>query len=453
MDVQDYDWIGLIERVLIALVILLVTWLLAMAVKWAISKLFQRIPALQRGDTSGASLGSAIGQVAALVIWLLGLVAILQLFAMDQVLQPVQQMLNVALGYLPNIIAAAVIFFIGWILARIVKQLIEATLGRVNFHGLLHRAQSAGQRTGSAADSSDRDPVAGETDAAEVNQRITSTVANIVFAIIVILVAISALQVLGIAAISDPATGMLDMILNAVPSIIAAVLILAIGVVIAKFIGNLLATTLENIGTDRFAANLGVEPRQTSVSSILAKVGQVAIILFFAIMAARALDFPEITNLLNEVLTLGGRVLFGAAIIGVGFFIANLLARTAGSGSLSTVIRYGTLALFVAMGLQYMGIADSIINLAFGAVVVGGALAAALAFGLGGRDAAARQLNKMERKYTGPEAPPSDPLGPPRGPGAPPSTTPSSAPGGPATRRSPGGPGTPPPPPGGPTPA
>jgi hypothetical protein len=44
------------------------------------------------------------------------------------------------------------------------------------------------------------------------------------------------------------------------------------------------------------------------------------------------------------------------------------------------------------MGLKYMGIADSIVNLAFGAIMVGGAVAAALAFGLGGRDAAARLL-------------------------------------------------------------
>lgn len=420
MDLQEYDWMGLIERVLIALIILIVTWLVAKAVKWAITKLFERIPALRRSSGDETSLGAAIGQIAALVIWLLGLVAILQLFALEQVLQPVQEMLSVALGFLPNIIAAGLIFFIGWVLARIVKQLIEATLGRVNFHGLLARAQNAGQRTGAATDAptaaSSAPPAEDTTRRAEMNERITTTVANIVFALILILVVISALQVLGIDAISDPATGMLNMILNAVPAIIAAVLILAIGVLIAKFIGDLLTTTLESIGTDRFAANLGVEPQQTSVSSILARIGQIAIVLFFAIMAARALNFPEITELLNEILALGGRVLFGALIIAAGFFIANLLARTVGSDSLSTVIRYGTLALFVAMGLQYMGIADSIINLAFGAVVVGGALAAALAFGLGGREAAARQLNKMERKRGGPGGP-GDPGTPPRPPG------------------------------------
>ena len=60
------------------------------------------------------------------------------------------------------------------------------------------------------------------------------------------------------------------------------------------------------------------------------------------------------------------------------------------------VVKYATIVLFVAMGLKYMGIADSIIEMAFGALVVGGAAAGALAFGLGGRDAAAKALAKLD---------------------------------------------------------
>lgn len=405
MNFDDYDWLGMVEKIAIALVILLVTWIVAKVVRWAVAKLVRSVPFLQRGDDGGQSLGEGMGQIASLLIWLFGLVAVLQVFALEQVLSPVQELLQVSLGFLPNIIAAGVIFFIGFVIARLVRQLIEATVGRIDFHGLLNRAKTAADRTGAApagragqpqAAPSGREPDGHSAEAVEVNRRITSTIANVVFAVIVIVVGIAALQVLGISAISDPATAMLDMILNAIPAILAAVLILGIGVLIATFIGNLLESTLSSIGTDRFAATLGIEPQQSSVSTILAKIGQVAIVLFFAIMAARALNFPEITLILNEVLALGGRVLFGAIIIGVGFFIANLLARTVGGGTASTIIRYGTLALFVAMGLQYMGIADSIINLAFGAVVVGGALAAALAFGLGGRDTAARTLKRLE---------------------------------------------------------
>jgi hypothetical protein len=78
--------------------------------------------------------------------------------------------------------------------------------------------------------------------------------------------------------------------------------------------------------------------------------------------------------------------------------IAGLLRRTIGTGTMSSVVYWATIALFTAMGLNYMAIADTIVNLAFGAVVVGGALAAAIAFGLGGREAAARQLDKAESR-------------------------------------------------------
>jgi hypothetical protein len=93
-------------------------------------------------------------------------------------------------------------------------------------------------------------------------------------------------------------------------------------------------------------------------------------------------------------------------LIAAGVMIAGLLRRTIGTGTGSSVVYWATIALFTAMGLNYMGIADSIVNLAFGAVVVGGALAAALAFGLGGREAAARLLNKTETKLEVEEADP-----------------------------------------------
>jgi hypothetical protein len=189
---------------------------------------------------------------------------------------------------------------------------------------------------------------------------------------------------------------MLQMILAAIPRVIAAALLLGLGWYIAKFAGQLLETTLRGLGTDRTINELGVVPGGRSASSILGRIAQVAIILFFGVMATRMLGFPEVTNLLEEVLVLGGRVLFGGALIAAGVMIAGLLRRTVGSGTMSSVVYWATIALFTAMGLNFMGIADTIVNLAFGAVVVGGALAAAIAFGLGGREAAARQLNKAE---------------------------------------------------------
>ena len=96
--------------------------------------------------------------------------------------------------------------------------------------------------------------------------------------------------------------------------------------------------------------------------------------------------------------------LVGGAIIAAGFFIAMIVGKIL-SGTVSTVVRWAIIIRFTAMGLQSMGVADSIIEMAFGALVIGGAAAAVLAFGLGGRDAAARQLEKLERKATAADAP------------------------------------------------
>src|SRR5699024_7850255 len=124
--------------------------------------------------------------------------------------------------------------------------------------------------------------------------------------------------------------------------------------------------------------------------------------LFFAVMGAQVLGFPQVTAILSAILELGGSVLFGGAIIVAGFFIAMIIGRIL-SGTVSTVVRWAVIILFTAMGLQSMGVADSIIEMAFGALVIGGAAAAVLAFGLGAREAAARPLAKLE------QAQPADP--------------------------------------------
>ena len=402
---RDYDWVVLAEKVGITLVILLVTWLLARLVKLALTKLVGNVGFLQRQGADGKSLGAALGQIASLLVWLLGLIAILQVFSLDQVLSPIQGMLNNLMAYLPNVIGAGFVFFVGYVIAQIARQLTQTTLDTVGLdrgvakltdgqidHAAFAREHSGpGQERGAATTAEmGTDGTAGTS--------LSSVIANLVFAVTLIVVSIAALQILGIEAISDPAESMLQMILDAIPRVIAAALLLGLGWFIARFAGQLLETTLRGLGADRTISELGIVPEGRSASSILRRIAQIAIILFFGVMATRMLGFPEVTNLLEEVLVLGGRVLFGGALIAAGVMIAGLLRRTIGAGTMSSVVYWATIALFTAMGLSYMGIADSIVNLAFGAVVVGGAAAAALAFGLGGRDAAARQLNKAEAR-------------------------------------------------------
>ena len=407
------DWPGLLGKALAAVAILVITWLVAMIVKSLFTKLSSKIPALQRAGADGASVGTTLGSIGSLVVWMLGLVAILQVLGLSQVLTPIQGMADGVLGFLPNLIGAGVVFFVGALLAKVVRQLVQTALSALPFERWLKKAGSTTSSLPGAPQVSPAGPPppppgqpappqqqtqqfqqsGGQGPAASIPR----TLATVVYALIMIVVTIASLQILGIESISRPAEQMLQSIFDAVPVIIAAGIMLALGIFIARFAGDIVEQVLDGVGLDRQIAELDVLPAETKVVPVVAKIVQIAIVLFFAVMAAQLLDFPQITTFLSEVLALGGKVIFGAAIIAAGLFIANLLAKLL-TGVGATIVKYATIVLFVAMGLKYMGIADSIIELGFGALVVGGAAAAALAFGLGGRDAAARTLDKLSAK-------------------------------------------------------
>lgn len=416
---DDIDWAGLLGKALSAIAILVVTWLVAMIVKSLFTKLSNKIPALQRAGSDGASVGTTLGSIGSLIVWMLGLVAILQVLGLNQVLGPIQGMVDGVLGFLPNLIGAGIVFFVGALLAKVVRQLVQTALSALPFDKWL---KSAGSKASSlpgapaTATAGPPPPPPGQPAAPSAQQHgqpqapqgynassssastsVPKTLATVVYALIMIVVTIAALQILGIESISRPAEQMLQSIFDAIPLIIAAGVMLALGIFIAKFAGDIVEQILNGVGVDRQLGELDVLPAGTKVVPVIAKVVQIAIVLFFAVMAAQLLNFPQITKFLSEVLSLGGKVIFGAAIIAAGFFVANLLAKML-SGVGATIVKYATIVLFVAMGLKYMGIADSIIELGFGALVVGGAAAAALAFGLGGRDAAARQLDRLSAK-------------------------------------------------------
>ncbi|CAG7571039.1 putative transporter (transmembrane protein) [Barrientosiimonas humi] len=424
---DEFNWADIAQKAILAVVILAVTWIVAKLVTRAFAALVGRVPALQRSSADGSSIGQSLGQIVSLLVWMFGLIAVLQLFQLDQALAPVQNLLNGVTSFLPKLIGAGVVFVIGALLAKVVRELIETALSALPIDRWLGRARGAqnqvtaeatghreqqqaynnpaeggqigqqyAQQTGQAP-AQQGGPGAGG--AGSVGQRIAKTLATIAYALIMIVVSIAALQILGIQSISRPAERMLTTIFDAIPVILAALLLLALGGLIAKFAADILGQILEGVGTDRVLRDADLLPEGKSATPIITKIVQVAIVLFFAVMAAQTLNFPQITRFLSEVLELGGRVVFGAAIIAAGVFIANLLAKLiGGEGATPLVIRVATIVLFSAMGLKYMGIADSIIELAFGALVVGGAAAAALAFGLGGRDAAARQLEELRQR-------------------------------------------------------
>ena len=115
--------------------------------------------------------------------------------------------------------------------------------------------------------------------------------------------------------------------------------------------------------------------------------------------AAHRVGGDNTAALLLQITELGGKVIFGTVIIVVGIFLARILSNLVGSSTgessyAQTIVKYAIIALFTAIGLTFMGLADQIVMMAFGLILGSAAVACAIAFGLGGRDVAARVLER-----------------------------------------------------------
>lgn len=388
MQIGNYRYdqdlaLELVQTIGLAILILIATWALAKGAKWAFAKLVDKVALFRRTTSDGESIGSSLGKIVSLLIWLFGLLVILQVFSLGGVMQPVQTLLNNVMAFIPNLVGAGLLFFIGLAVARIARELTVTALATVDFDKWANR---------------------GGVESATGNTAISRTIGTIVYAVIVIFFSILALDALGLESVSAPASDMLRLILDAIPRIIGAALLLAIGYLISRFVVQLLGEVLPGLGFDRAVAATELLPDGATASNVIARIAQIAIVLFFAIAATRLLGFPELTAILDRVLELGGRVIFGAVVILAGFLIANMLSRLIAGNETTlaaSVVRWVTVVLFTFMGLEFMGVGDDIVRMAFGALVVGGAVAGALAFGLGGREWAKRKLDQWENRAGG----------------------------------------------------
>src|SRR5579884_2021245 len=381
-------------KILIAILILVATWVVARAVKWAIQKAIDRTPALRRHMTgpSDETVGHQLGTIAKLIIWLVGIMAALQFLGVGGILAPINDLVTEIFAFLPHLIAAGLIFFVGLVVARIVKRLVETVLVAANVDGLLARVG-----IGSTEGTLRADPTAvppGATPGA-TRASIARAAGVLVYALIIIPVAIAALQALGISSISGPATAMLNEILTAIPRVLAAALWLGIAFVAARFLKTIIEAILPTNGFDDAIRSTGVLPATAFPSRIVANIAMIAIILAASIEAAKQLGGDTIAIFLIQVTELGSKVIFGTLIIVVGVLLARIVSNLVGSGTgeggfAQTIVRYAIIALFTAIGLTFMGLADQIVMLAFGLILGSAAVATAIAFGLGGRDAAGR---------------------------------------------------------------
>jgi len=170
---------------------------------------------------------------------------------------------------------------------------------------------------------------------------------------------------------------------------------------LARFISGLISRMLDGLGANALPEKFGLATGPADgfyISNLAGKVVSVFIMLFAAVEAANQLGFAQVSDIVSTLIEFAGQVLLGGVILTAGFWIAGLahaaVIRISGrsASALAGILRAAILGLVLAMGLRAMGIADDIVNLAFGLVLGAIAVAFALSFGLGGREAAGKQM-------------------------------------------------------------
>jgi hypothetical protein len=371
-----------------ALLILIVTHFIARSAQWALARVLDRVPLLDRhrGAGEGESIGTQVSALAYWLIWLVGLVAALAPLGLDQVVAPVSGLTAKVFAFIPNLLGAILILAFGLLIAAIARKIVETALSALNPDGWLARLKG--------------DAPAGDAAAGAV--ALARGLGLAVYILIVLPVATAALQALGLESLSGPLAAILQSIARFLPRLAAAAGILVIGWLIARQAGNWTGRLLDAMGLDSAAEGSGLLPRGIVASRVAGIVAHAAILLAAAIAAVDVLEIPSLERMLEELLSLGGHVLFGTIIIIAGVVLARFLRGVAGvsgdGGFAPAIIHHAVIALATAMGLRFMGLADGIVNLAFGLILGSAAVACAVAFGLGGRETAHQLLERWTTK-------------------------------------------------------
>ncbi len=366
-----------LPRIAAGAVIAVIAWALASLVRTLVGKGLAATPLDDKllGAADMTPPSESIGNVLFWLIVLLFTPAVLGVLGLTGLLAPVQSLVDELLAMLPNIFAGTVLIIVGWFLAKILRDLVVNLLNATGAQRLVAKA--------------------GVDEAVNLPK----LAGMLVFIFVFVPALVAGLNALHIDAISGPAVRMLDTFMAAIPNIFAAIIILTISYFVARFASQALTELTRSAGIDSLPEKMGlaeVVEAGPSVSALLGRAVMFFAMLFATVEAAGQLGFDGVSQLVTNLIGLGGQILLGSIILAAGFWLANLAHRalSAGAGaSMAGIARFGILGLVLAMGLRAMGIADDIVNLAFGLTLGAIAVAVALSFGLGGREAAGRHMD------------------------------------------------------------
>ncbi len=371
-----------VTAVVKAFLLLILAYIVAGIVRGLILKVVDKTAIKKWLDKSnqGEQLRGYIGKLVYLLVFLLFVPGIFTILGISQVADPILRLLSQIWGYVPNILAALIVLLVGTLIAKLVRQLLVPLFVKIGFDKLQEKAGL-------------------ETDE---DSRLSVTAAYVVYVLILIPVIVVSLQALGIEAIASPAISMLSTIFIFIPNIAVAVLVVILGVILAKLARNIIRQMLSSSGIDiKLQKILGEKGRGFVLSKVVSEVVRVVIVIFFVVEGLNVLHLNVMTKFGASLIdylpsVLAALLILLAAVLGAD--AAENALKKSGLNGFALIVRITIMTVAVFMILSQLGIAEEIVSKAFLIIVAALAIAFAVAFGIGGREFAKKQLDKLDQK-------------------------------------------------------
>ena len=214
-----------------------------------------------------------------------------------EIISPVRDLLLKGWGFLQNFLAAIVIFVIGWIVAKIIKEIIVRLLRALRLDSI-----------------SEKIKIEEFLSKGGIKYTLSELIGVVIYWVILLGVLISALNLLKLTGVTD----LLDRVLAYMPNVIGAVIILVLGMYLAAFVSSIVRAATVNIGIAQ--------------AGLLSKVAQVAIIAFSILIALEQLRIGAVlVNAMSIVLAaigLGAALAFGMGCRdAAGRFVNDLIEK------------------------------------------------------------------------------------------------------------------------------
>ncbi|MDO4814864.1 MAG: mechanosensitive ion channel [Gemella sp.] len=328
-----------------------------------------------KDEVKARSLANTIGQLVYFLVILFFLPLIFSGLNVDSAFSPISTMFSSIFAYLPKVISAGLILYVGGFFCKFIKNIVAGLLGSERIGKLLEKGLGK--------------------EATSKQAQIADALSTVVYVLVFLPILTLALETLSIKSISEPVVSLLNQIVAIIPNILVAVLVLVIGGFIVKLVSDLVENLLKSSGLDNYSKYLGGE---YTLSKLSAQLLSGVLTVFFVVQAISILGLGVLNNIGVAVIkylpnAISAILLLVVAIIG-GNILSSFIAKV-GNQLLGNVVKYGVLVLAVFMALNQLNIATTIVNSAFTIILSAAAVAFALAFGLGGKDFAAKQLEKL----------------------------------------------------------